>query len=48
MATEKYSRKEKEEDQRNDFWWDIENDFMFWKKNDVFQSKFVSVIYKKA
>ncbi len=28
----------------NDFWWDIENDFMFWKHNMDFSVKFVEVI----
>jgi hypothetical protein len=27
-----------------DFWWDIENDLMFWKKNVEFEMKFKSLI----
>jgi len=27
-----------------DFWWDIRNDFMFWKKDTMFESKFMMVI----
>lgn len=30
-----------------DFWWDIENDLMFWKKNTDFESKFKTVIITK-
>lgn len=26
--------------QRNDFWWDIDKDFMFWKKNEIFDPLF--------
>lgn len=29
---------------RFDFWWDIENDLMFWKKNQEFETKFKLVI----
>lgn len=29
---------------RSDFWWDIDNHFMFWKKNDDFHLKFIDVI----
>lgn len=29
---------------RFDFWWDIENDLMFWKKNEKFETKFRNVI----
>ena len=32
---------------RVDHWWDIENDFMFWKKNNDFEVKFKSIIEKK-
>jgi hypothetical protein len=32
---------------RTDFWWDIENDLMFWKKNNEFETKFKSLINKK-
>lgn len=33
---------------RTDFWWDLENDLMFWKKNPDFEVKFKQVIqYKK-
>ena len=28
----------------NDFWWDIENNFMFWKFNPDFGSKFLELI----
>lgn len=27
-----------------DFWWDLENDFMFWKHNDEFEESFIGVI----
>jgi hypothetical protein len=30
-----------------DFWWDIENDLMFWKKNNEFESKFKTIISTK-
>jgi hypothetical protein len=30
-----------------DFWWDIENDLMFWKKNPVFESKFKVLVATK-
>ncbi len=30
-----------------DFWWDIENNVMFWKKNLEFEEKFKLVIVKK-
>lgn len=29
---------------RFDFWWDIENDYMFWKKDEEFLKKFVNAI----
>lgn len=29
---------------RHDFWWDIDNNFMFWKKDVEFEKKFKSVI----
>lgn len=32
---------------RFNHWWDIENDFMFWKKNNDFEVKFKSIIEKK-
>lgn len=32
---------------RFDFWWDIENDMMFWKKNNDFETKFKLKIEKK-
>jgi hypothetical protein len=32
---------------RFDFWWDIENDLMFWKKNSEFESKFKTIIATK-
>ena len=28
----------------NDHWWDIDNDFMFWKKNNEFTEKFKEYI----
>ena len=28
----------------NDFWWDIDNDFMFWKENKQFEEKFKQLI----
>jgi len=31
----------------NDFWWDIENNFMFWKFNHDFGSKFLELIKNK-
>lgn len=31
----------------NDFWWDIENDYMFWKKNDDFTANFIKAICQK-
>lgn len=30
-----------------DFWWDLDNDIMFWKKNPEFESKFKIVIIDK-
>ena len=32
---------------RFDFWWDIENDLMFWKKNNEFEIKFKTIIATK-
>jgi hypothetical protein len=32
---------------RFDFWWDIENNLMFWKKNIEFESKFKTIIATK-
>lgn len=32
---------------RTSFWWDIENDLMWWEKNNEFEKKFKSVIEKK-
>jgi len=32
---------------RFDFWWDIENDLMFWKKNNEFETKFKTIIATK-
>lgn len=29
---------------KTDFWWDIDNDIMFWKKNPEFEIKFKSII----
>lgn len=35
----------KEDDYLNaDFWWAIDSDFMFWEKNDAFDSKFRELI----
>lgn len=28
----------------NDFWWDIDNDFMFWEENKQFEEKFKQLI----
>lgn len=28
----------------NDFWWDIENDFFFWKKNEQFATRFTNAL----
>ena len=30
--------------QNTDFWWDIDNDFMFWKENKQFEEKFKQLI----
>ena len=30
-----------------DFWWDLDNDLMFWNKNPEFESKFKMVIINK-
>jgi len=30
--------------QKSDFWWDIENDFMFWKQNEDFEIELKKVI----
>lgn len=30
-----------------DFWWDIQNDLMFWEKNSKFESKFKTIIATK-
>ena len=27
-----------------DFWWDIDNDIIFWKSNEIFEDKFKSII----
>jgi len=32
---------------RNDFWWDIDNHFMFWKRNKKFTKKFEKLIVGK-
>jgi len=32
---------------RVDFWWDIENNFMFWKSNEDFTKEFMERIRKK-
>ena len=29
----------------SDFWWDIQNDFFFWRSNEEFNSKFKSVLF---
>lgn len=29
---------------KSDFWWDIKNDFMFWKSNKDFEAKFIKLI----
>lgn len=31
---------------RTDFWWDIENNLMFWKKNVEFETNFKAIIEK--
>jgi hypothetical protein len=31
----------------NDFWWDIKNDFMLWKKDDEFTTKFIKALETK-
>jgi len=33
--------------QKTDFWWDIENDLMFWKRNTKFTKKFINLIANK-
>jgi len=35
------------EKHRNDHWWDIDNDFMFWKKNTKFENEFKELIKKR-
>ena len=42
-----YYIKEKDEI-RSDFWWDIENDYMFWKYNPEFDDKFIKLIKPKT
>lgn len=32
---------------RTDFWWDISNHLMFWRKNNEFESKFKTIIATK-
>jgi hypothetical protein len=32
---------------RTDFWWDLQNDLMFWKKNNEFETKFKTIIANK-
>jgi len=32
---------------RTDFWWDISNDVMFWRKNQEFELKFKTIITTK-
>lgn len=32
---------------KSDFWWDIENHLMFWKKNPAFELKFKTIIATK-
>jgi hypothetical protein len=32
---------------RTDFWWDISNHLMFWRKNNEFESNFKTIITKK-
>lgn len=34
-------------DGHNDFWWDIQNDYMFWKKNEKFTEKFIKALKNK-
>jgi hypothetical protein len=31
----------------SDFWWDIQNDFFFWRSNEEFNNQFKSVLFKK-
>ena len=33
-------KNEKFKFKKNDFWWDIDNDFMFWVNNKEFTTKF--------
>lgn len=33
-----------EEFTKIDFWWDIENNFMFWKKDKTFRNKFIDIM----
>jgi hypothetical protein len=35
---------QKKRPHKTDFWWDIDNDFMFWKKNNEFEVKFKKLI----
>lgn len=32
---------------KTNFWWDIENDIMFWIKDNDFEKKFKTIIEKK-
>lgn len=34
----------KDNQHHNDFWWDIKNDYMFWKKNDDFTKQFINAL----
>lgn len=33
---------------KTDFWWDLDNNIMFWKKNPEFEEKFKGLIQNKA
>ena len=39
-AFDKYIKNDGYYKDKFDFWWDIENDLMFWKKNTEFETKF--------
>lgn len=42
-----YLDPERQEHKTNDFWWDIVNNFMFWKQNAEFGTKFKEAIKNK-
>lgn len=44
-----YLKEDKEDDdcRASDFWWDIENDYFFWRSNEEFNNEFVKCLFKK-